>query len=124
MQTEHVDHKGVSMIEELQLDYTQENTIIALRDPKTDTVLKLVRPGESYQFPEGYDLDELEFFTISIPPQIYSEINPDKTYTTSKCECGSIMYKTEVCCSEKGMGFTGKYVCADCGKTYYSRKKG
>lgn len=120
---ECVDHKVNIMIEHLQLDYTQENTIIAIRSLKDNTVLKLVKPGEPYQFPEGYDYENTEFFTISIPPQIYSEINPNKTFKTSECECGEILYKTDVCCSEKGMGFAGKYVCGKCKKTYYTKKK-
>lgn len=112
------------MLETISLDYTQSNIILGIINKKTKQYIKLIKPGESYSFPEGYNLHEVDFISITVPPQIIHESNPDIIIQTKECpKCGKDMFKSSVCCSEKAAGFAYKYTCSNCSKIIYKKNK-
>jgi len=112
------------MIETIHLDYTHSNIILGIINRKTKEYIKLIKPGESYTFPEGYNLEEVDYISITVPPQVSSDLNPDLVIETRECsKCTHEMYKSSVCCSEKAAGFSYKYTCSNCSKIIYKRNK-
>lgn len=109
----------------MNLNYNKYNTVIGLRAKGTIDFVKVIMPGETYQWPEELDFNTAEFVTIGIPPQYEDEeVEPEimevHLRDCSKCK-GGHLYREEVCCSERVSGLKWKWTCDSCSRVVYSR---
>lgn len=99
--------------------------LVGLKHRKTGEILAVHNLGTPYIMPPGVLARDVEIVSIVVP-ELPLEITEDPDHQPIECvNCskGKALF-FDVCCTEKAMGYDGKFVCNECGYIMFLKKEG
>ena len=92
---------------------------LLIKRKSDDAILLTVDENQTYRLPPGYSINDVKIEVWNngdTPPKIIQSA-PSQACT----KCGKAAFWRNTCCSERAVGFRGKWVCLSCRFTGFVR---